>query len=222
MASISFPFTLTAGQPENVNQLNSNLAAISAQVNGNIDNTNLASAESAILGLSQSGAVRRGKSIIATSEARTNTAYGLLTTPDRVSNLVLPTDGLIVIGFKAEWSESVIGAARAALFIGSNQLKVGSSAASPGVQETGARTGNANTFNLLTTYGSGLSTVDSNTAYTGDVTTGQVVGQSTTGQAGPCFVFAAAGTYDITVQYKSSSGTVTAKNRKLWVWTIGF
>ena len=35
-------------------------------------------------------------------------------------------------------------------------------------------------------------------------------------------VFAAAGTYDISVQFKASSGSVTVKNRKLWVWTMGF
>lgn len=41
MATIVYPFTLTAGQPENVNQLNSNLNAITAQVNGNLDGTNI-------------------------------------------------------------------------------------------------------------------------------------------------------------------------------------
>jgi hypothetical protein len=44
MAQIVYPFTLTAGQPENVNQLNSNLNAITAQVNGNLDATNMATA----------------------------------------------------------------------------------------------------------------------------------------------------------------------------------
>jgi hypothetical protein len=42
MGTLSFPFTLTAGQPENINQLNSNLAAIQAVINGAIDDTNLA------------------------------------------------------------------------------------------------------------------------------------------------------------------------------------
>ena len=36
------------------------------------------------------------------------------------------------------------------------------------------------------------------------------------------FAFAAAGTYTVSVQFKASSGSVTASNRKLWVWTIGF
>lgn len=41
-------------------------------------------------------------------------------------------------------------------------------------------------------------------------------------QFGFVVLFAAAGTYDVSVQFKSSSGTVTAKERKLWVWTMGF
>src|SRR5437870_2170083 len=41
MGNLTFPFSLTAGQPENVNQLNSNLNAVASVVNGNIDSTNL-------------------------------------------------------------------------------------------------------------------------------------------------------------------------------------
>jgi hypothetical protein len=59
--------------------------------------------------------------------------------------------------------------------------------------------------------------------YTGDVTTGQIVGTvSAAGLGGPCYFFAAAGTYTISIQVKASSASVTIKNRKLWVWTIGF
>jgi hypothetical protein len=69
------------------------------------------------------------------------------------------------------------------------------------------------------------------TPYTEDFTTGQVVGagpqmsvSATSPQlvGGPCYIFAAAGTYTVSVQFKSSSGSVTAKNRKLWAWTLGF
>ena len=38
--------------------------------------------------------------IIATEESRTNTAYGPLATPDVVKGIVLPTDGLIVVGYR--------------------------------------------------------------------------------------------------------------------------
>ena len=42
MGTLSFPFNLAAGDPENVNQLNSNLAAIQTVLNGQVDSTNLA------------------------------------------------------------------------------------------------------------------------------------------------------------------------------------
>lgn len=73
------------------------------------------------------------------------------------------------------------------------------------------------------------------TAYTGDVATGQVLGAladsakpagdqfgDAAGAGGTCLIFAAAGVYTVSVQFKPASGSVTAKNRKLWVWTIGF
>lgn len=41
MTTLTYPYTLTAGAPENVNQLNSNLAAISSVINGGITNGNL-------------------------------------------------------------------------------------------------------------------------------------------------------------------------------------
>lgn len=41
MGTLTYPFSLTAGQPENVNQLNANLAAISTLLNGNVDAANL-------------------------------------------------------------------------------------------------------------------------------------------------------------------------------------
>jgi surface-anchored protein len=37
---------------------------------------------------------------------------------------------------------------------------------------------------------------------------------------GVCWIFAAAGTYKITVQFKASSGNVKVKERNLWAWII--
>jgi hypothetical protein len=71
--------------------------------------------------------------------------------------------------------------------------------------------------------------------YGGDATTGQVVGagngsvsyqnevRATTSNlmmGGPCYIFAAAGTYVVSIQFKSTSGTVTVKGRKLWAWSM--
>lgn len=204
------------------------------------------------LGVNDGTTVSRGKSIIAATEARTNTAYGTLTTPDKVASVVLPTDGLIFVAYQATWQESVGGAARAAIFIGSNQLQVAHMKAAgttpvPVTQAAATSAGGASLDFPLVSVPVGLVSVGTSTgAYSGDVTTGQAVGivggvgsrylnyeiDGTVRQATPtadalpmggaCSVFAAAGTYDVTVQFKASSGSVTAKNRKLWVWTVGF
>lgn len=183
-------------------------------------------------GVSDATVIRRGTSIIATEEARTSTSYGTLTTPDRVSSIVLPTDGLLYIAFQGEWKESVDNAANAAIFIGANQLKYnfGNTQGSQAAKLDGNA---ANVYRPLCSSFRGLEPHNDQTlistfgAFSGDVTTGELVGNSETDASygfygGPACIFAAAGTYDITIQYKSTSGSVTAKNRKLWVWTMGF
>lgn len=250
MGTLSYTHTLTAGTPENVNHLNQNLTDIQTVINGGIDATNItdgsvATAELAssavtndkldpttvavMAGVSQTGSVRRGKTIIATEESRTNTAFGTLTTPDQVSNVVLPTDGLIYIVYQAVWKQSASAAAQAAIFIGSNQLKVTSTGAtSPQVQFTLVTPNETNSYKPVFSFPQGLySEGPTGAEYSGDVTTGQAVGQddlttATGKRGGICTVFAAAGTYTVSVQFKASSGSVTAKNRKLWVWTQGF
>lgn len=233
------PANLVGGATASMADISGPFADLVAFLNGNIDATNiaaggvdvaeLASTLAAFLGVSQSGAVRRGKSIIATEEGRTNTAYGKMTTPDQVSNVVLPTDGLILVAYQAMWKESVDGAARAAIFFGANQLVYAPNNSLSLVVAEAPCQGNANVYSPLATGPAGLIgavAADTN-AYPGDTTTGQLIGTTTTSSSfnlfgGPCHAFAAAGTYDISVQFKASSGTVTAKERKLWVWTLGF
>ena len=175
-------------------------------------------------GFNAAGVVRRGASVIATSEARTNTAYGLLTQPDRVSGVVLPPNGLLCIAYHASWAEATATAARAAIFLGANQLKSAlAGSAAPAVVE--ASHGSGAVFNVLSSCSqNGLASEGSGTAYSGDVGTGQVLASSanTADRAGICVVFADPGTYDVSVQFKASSGSVTVKDRKLWVWTVGF
>jgi hypothetical protein len=175
---------------------------------------------------------RRGKCIIATEETRTNTAYGLLTTEDVVRGIVLPADGLIRVGYQAEWKESVAGAASAELFIGANGIKGGfAGLASPSAIP--ASINSANNYVVLSSHAYGIASLNGallTGAYTGDVTTGQVVAGArpnpTVSAAffggGECVIFAAAGTYDVSVQFKASSGSVTAKARKLWVESVDY
>lgn len=190
----------------------------------------------------------QGKSIIATSESRTNVAYGLLTTPDRVQNVVMPTDGLIAVLYQATWQESVNGAARAAIFIGANQQTINAISGPLAVAAATTAAGGG-TDHPLVSHPGGLGSLGSAAASGADVTTGQAVGLVAYGgtavplgvelggtvyqgvapdathaylYGGPCYIFAAAGTYDVSVQFKATSGSVTAKNRKLWVWSRYF
>lgn len=239
MAHVVLPFLLTPGEPENVSQLNANLDAITAQIDGNIDETNLTPALATILGVSQAGTVRRGKSIIPATQTRSNAAYGLLPTPDRVSNVVLPTDGLLFVAYQATLQINAAGSAQAAIFIGANQLKTAQFgvAAPSSVEANFAGAISLNKDYSLWSFTGGLSgnqgvTAATDVAYTGDVTTGQLVGAyanavgaapHTNNLHGPACIFAAAGTYDVSVQFKSQGGVqITVKNRKLWCWTIGF
>lgn len=202
-------------------------------------------AEDAEAALLRAGAQAK-KSIITAEQSRENASYGTLGTADEVKGIVLPTDGVIFALFHARWISSVSGAGRAAIFLGANQLKVArletgvvtEAATSQGVEEGGK-------FGLLTTFPAGL--VSASGIDTGaEVTTGQALGVGiggtgktpsveleaekvnligSTGAAfygGICAIFAEAGEYALSVRFKATSGKVTAKNRKLWVWTKAF
>jgi hypothetical protein len=190
----------------------------------------------------------RGAATIATTESRTSTSYGLLATPDVVPEVVLPTDGRLIIMYQAIWQESANGVGRAAVFLGANQIQVQrfpSTAPAPVTQAaaTASSLGLPNTDVPLFTSTAGLVSGQASSGATADVTTGQIIGgiaANNTGanlamelggtvlsnaaasntyvpMCGALVVFAAAGTYDVSVQFKSSSGSVTAKNRKLSV-----
>jgi hypothetical protein len=231
------------------------LAAILTELNGNLDGANLKDnsltgdellpALAEALGINETGIVRRGKSIIATEESRTNAAFGTLPTADQVQNLVLPSGGLFRITFQGMWKESVAGAARAAIFIGANQFKIADQQG-PGPQVEAARTDgtNANIYRALASAPFGLASGNAGGgAYPGDATTGQAVGLIALGGSktfwevngaargtgtddlpvgGEAIVFADPGTYTVSIQFKASSGSVTAKNRKLQVEAIGY
>lgn len=234
MTTLTLPTTLVAGANENVNDLNSNLNAITSWANGSVDNTNLANAGvtpdklsttlAQYLGITNAANTGRGKTIIATEEARTNVAYGTLTTADQVAGIVLPTDGLIVVAYQALMKSSVAAAGSAALFVGATQLKVQDTANRAAIVTSTPTTGTV--YNPLVSHPLGLQAGTASAGdHTSDVTTGQAVGvliSSTDQYGGPCYVKAAAGTYTISVQFKATSGSVTAKERSLWVWTMGF
>lgn len=235
MADVTLPFNLTNGSTADADQVMSNLNALRTAVNA-LDGDNLATALAQLLGVSQTGVVRRGKSIIATVETVTAEAYTLAPTPDRVSGIELPTDGLLLIGYKALWkANSATNASAASIFLGGNQIRrvvdlqaapIPCEAASPGTLYTD-----------LFTSGGGLFSSPNNSNPPTDrseVTTGQVLGGPVAVSAGAStamvplgglmVVYAAAGTYDVSVQFKKdpTQTGITVKSRKLWVQAVGF
>lgn len=237
---------IVAGAPNVASDVTTAFTQAQTSIN-NVDAEQLTNTLAQYTGVNNGSHVGRGKSIITTTESRTNTAYGTLTTPDQVTGIVLPTDGIIFVAYQATWQATTGGTARAAIFLGSNQLKISTSTSgtAPQTQAASGPSGSAADSILCSSPG-GLVSAMSVLTYSGDVTTGQVIGTATDGTntirqeigganftspdssfvpggaAGPVGIFAAAGTYTVSVQFKASSGSVTAKNRKLWVWTLGF
>lgn len=240
MATVSLPNNPgnTNGNANDFTDVHDNDKAITDQVNGNLENANidaaaeidgtkLASSFLDRVGVDGTSTVRRGKSIIATEESTTSTTFTTLTTPDQVQNVVLPTDGLFIVGFTGLWKEAAVTGSEAAIFLGSNQVKAQNNTGAPAVQEAILSASVFNTYVSLATASEGLLTLDPDDGASGsDVTTGQILGPlgaSAPGSGGLCAIFAAAGTYTVSIQFKAASGgTITAKERKLWVWTVGF
>lgn len=224
--SLSLP---QSGQPHSTEdvKVGNDLTTIQNAINGNLDSTNVTAPLAQSAGVNQVGQTVKGAVNIAASQSTSSTTYTTLATPDQVTGIVLPSNGLIAIWYQATWQESVSTAARAAFFISSNQLKANTTGnpTAPTVQETSIG-GTSATNTPLYSFGAGLASGTGGAAYTGDVTTGQIVGaySNVTGvePAGPCYVFAAPGTYTISVNFKASSGSVTASNRKLWVQALSF
>jgi hypothetical protein len=163
---------------------------------------------------------------IPTVETRLNSAFGLLTTPDRVQNVVVPANAIVHVGYQALWKEANIGVARAAIFIDSNNVKIGRPAASTPDDQMASIGGTANLYVPLASYGGGLVSATAATTDTSEVTTGQLIGVQESGErrGGTAQIgMLAAGTYTISVQFKSTdASTVTVKNRHLWVWVQPF
>ena len=162
---------------------------------------------------------KRGYILTAGSESTTATtyAYNNLATPDRITQLVVPAGGLLEVGFQAIWQNTVTVNARAAIFIGANQLKVGIGTGAPTVNELSGPT-ETNDDATISTSPIGLVKHDGVGAST-EVTTGQVIAPSQTidGRGGRTVIFVAAGTYDVGIQFKNNAaGTTSVKNRHLW------
>jgi hypothetical protein len=177
-----------------------------------------------------------GALAVATEQSTVSTSFALLTTPDRIQSIVLPAMGLIHVLYQATWRCTTAGEGYAGIFLGNTQLKRASIANASASDQTAVHMGNtANKWQPLASFGGGLIGDGGPGAwgvadYPGDVTTGMVVGaelgQDAGGdidqRGGAAVIFAAAGTYDVSVRFRAGVGTVSVKDRKLWVWVRGF
>lgn len=181
-----------------------------------------------------------GKSIIATEQTTTSTSFVALTTPDLVSGVVVPEDGVLRVGFEALWKSSVEVVHQAAIFIGENQLKIHESGwSAPRVQA--ARLSNTDTgvYHTIFSFKGGLLSDNCAGQSVVKVATGQVLGLQGAAESevnGSSvtigdddyyggfvdIVGLPAGSYDVGVRYKTTSGTLSVKDRRLWVEAIGF
>jgi hypothetical protein len=220
MTLITLPRTIVPGTPENAAHVQENDEAIRDVVNGSLDGDNLTATTASRLGLSSSSITRSGVLAIVTQETRTSATYGLMTTADRIQNVALPTNGLLHVLYQAEWWETVAGAARAAIFIGTDQLRAlgGASDGAPIVQEALKGGGSVGTSSPLGTNSSGLSGQGGSVAFARGSMLPVIAGGDNAGAFGAVVLEAPAGTYTVSIQFKASSGDVVVRNRKLRVW----
>jgi hypothetical protein len=148
--------------------------------------------------------------VIAGEESRANTAYGTLPTADEVSGVVVPENGLILLGYAAKVKASVASNGYVGIFLNSNQLK-----ANNGEDIHTITTGLE--FNSFLSTQQGLARTATPNAFVG---TGQTLATSPN-EGGLCTIVCNAGTYNISVRYKALSGSISAKERKLWVAVLG-
>lgn len=188
----------------------SNDVAIREVINGELDNENLkanAGITAEKLAASAKPVTWYPPTVIPTEESRSFTGYGTLATADEIKEVVVPSNGLIALGYRAKVKSSVAGAAAAAVFLGANQIKslIGG--------ETGAGASGTNFVQFATSSNGLESYAESSTPDT--TTTGQVV------TVGLTYISVAAGTYNVNVKFKAASGSVTAKERRMWVLVLG-
>jgi len=147
--------------------------------------------------------------IIAEEESRANAAFSTLTTPDQVTGVVLPAGGLIGVHFHAQVKVSSEGAGFMAIFLGENQLKEFSGES------------NAGGLNAATSFRYANFTPQGTPASQGELGPPVDTGQAVSSSGGPVLIKAAAGTYTVSVRFRASTGSITAKNRELRVFVLG-
>jgi len=193
----------------------------------------------------------KGFTIIPGSESTSSASYTTLTTPDQISNLVVPANAILEVWYQAIWQSSAKGG-QATLFLNGNQVVIQGrqSAGTPGPGQMVALNTQTAVDQILTTWGAGLYGTNDASSFSADVATGQILGYSATSGAatfvvnsgtnvfsqyqiggpytqaffggGVCGMFLAAGTYTVSIRFACSIGSVTVKNRRLYARVVPF
>lgn len=180
----------------------------------------------------------RGASNVATEQGTASSTYTLLATPDRVQNLILPTDGMIMVwahvGIRRASSQGRVG-----LFLNNEQVRATPPVQGPNLFEEVVLTDSffGTSDRYISTAGrlyAPQSGFDSDDAYApattghrlgfGQVSTGDPALQGEAVGGAPICIFAAAGTYDVSLRFRRTggSGNLSAFNRRLWAWAVRF
>lgn len=151
--------------------------------------------------------------VIATEQTRESATFGTLPTADLIKEVKVGAKGLLRVGYSARFKSSVSAAGKASIFLGANQFRIYTT--EPKTQQ--ASTVGTTFRQLSTCSGLGLATSTSGEATGADVTTGQLISSGLEG--GMAELWLAEGTYEVSIEFKATSGSVTAKERRLWVET---
>lgn len=230
MAQVSLQTPILGGNDQTEqSKVISDLQAIVAQINGNIDQSNLAAALAATLGVNTASA-KRGASIITATDTIGSTSPALLGNPDRVSQLVVPTNGIIWVSYRAIFTYSAGPATTitATLYLGNNAAKNMWGGGAPSIRNPYAQPGYPGaTLAMSASYASatvqavcsthpisGLAESGAdgagNPPQSSDLVNGQGVGPFYPIRVQP-------GTYDVSVRWACTNGTtVTVSDRALF------
>jgi len=143
-------------------------------------------------------------SVIATEQTRESASFGTLSTPDEITGVVVPTNGLVRVRIAVSMKSSTASAGKVALFFGATQAET--------MSTLEGSTANTEFARFTTTGNNGGTILNQNTPSAFPTT-----GFGLT----PLDFFLAAGTYTVSLKFKATTGSVTAKERKLYVEVLG-
>lgn len=223
MTTLSYPNHPAGSDIKSIENILANFDAVVTWANGNVDANNMNASAAQSAGMNQSTQVVKGSAIIPASQGTASTVFTKLATPDQVTGVTVPTGGLIAVWFRAIWATSVSAAGLAAICVNDVPIQWDTGGAAPSAGAACALSPSfVNIANVVSSFVGGLNTVNSNTSYLGDVTTGQALADANN-LGGPCYIFGlTAGVYTVSVQWRCSSGSLSASNRRLYVKAYSF